>query len=264
MRTLLLGLGLQGKAALHDLLASPDVKQIIVGDVNADSLAYVDHLGTDKVTPVALDVHDEAQVADLMAQVQAVICLLPPTFSVPIAKLAVAQGIHFIETTYAFPEYEALGQQAAEKGLVLLPEFGFDPGIDLVIAGQAVRDFDEVHELHSYGSGVPEPPADNNPLRYKISWSFAVLLYSYDRPARLLQDGKVVDLRSREIFEAQYGHEVEIDGIGLMEAFPNGDAIQFLDLLGITDSIHDSGRYTLRWPGHSVLLGQNDQTGLSG
>ena len=38
MRILLLGVGMQGKAALHDLANSPDVSEIIAADKDFDSL----------------------------------------------------------------------------------------------------------------------------------------------------------------------------------------------------------------------------------
>jgi saccharopine dehydrogenase-like NADP-dependent oxidoreductase len=254
MKILLLGLGFQGKAALHALVNSPDVERIIVADMNATELKdYINRLDTDKVTPVMLDARDEDRVAALMESVQAVILLLTPAFSLSIAKLAVAQGVHFVETSYALPEYTALGDEAAAKNLALLPEFGLDPGIDLVIAGQAVREFDEVHELHAYGSGVPEPAAADNPLNYKISWTFAGVLRSYNRPARFLQGGEIVDLSPAEIFEPQHVHNVDIDGVGRMESYPNGDAVRFLKTLGIEDTVREAGRYSMRWPGHSAF-----------
>jgi saccharopine dehydrogenase-like NADP-dependent oxidoreductase len=267
MKILLLGLGLQGKAALHDLVNSPAVEQIIVGDINkADLYAYVDSLDTAKVTPVHIDVSNEIQVASLMKSVDAVIILLTPAYRLPMARLAVAQGIHFIETSYALPEYSALGSEARRKNIALLPEFGLDPGIDLVISGHAVRNFDEVHELHAYGSGVPELAAADNPLKYKISWTLAGVLSAYHRPARLLRDGKILDLGATEIFAQENIHSVEVEGVGLMEDYPNGDAVRFLSTMGIEDTIQGAGRYSMRWPGHSsfwekmVRLGFLDET----
>ncbi len=257
MKILLLGLGLQGKAALHDLVNSPTVEHIIVGDINkADLTTYVDSLDTDMVTPVHLDVGDESRVASLMKPVDAVIILLTPTYRLPLARLAVAQGIHFVETSYALPAYKALGSEAERKNIAILPEFGLDPGIDLVIAGQAVGDFDEVHELYAYGSGVPELAAADNPLKYKISWTFAGVLSAYQRPARLLRDGKIVDLQATEIFAQENIHSVNIEGVGLMEAYPNGDAVRFLKTMGIEDTVKEAGRYSMRWPGHSSFWGK--------
>ena len=167
MKILLLGTGLQGKAALHDLATSPLVSHIVAADVNyVDLNTYVDQLDTKKVTAVHLDVRNQAQVSKLMEAAQAVIVLLPQAFRLEMARLAIAKGIHFVETSYALPEYADLGKEAAARGVTLLPEFGLDPGIDLVLAGRAIRELDEVLELHAYGTGVPEPEAADNPLRY--------------------------------------------------------------------------------------------------
>ena len=168
------------------------------------------------------------------------------------ARLAVAKGIHFIETSYALPEYAELGQEAAAKGITLLPEFGLDPGIDLVLVGRAIKELDEVQELHAYGSGVPEPQAADNPLKYKISWTFAGVLSAYQRPARMLKDGQVVDLTPSDMFNERYLHQVDVEDVGLMEAYFNGDAVKYLDVFGITETTQTTGRYSLRWPGHSA------------
>ena len=183
MKILLLGVGLQGKAALHHLVNSSAVTKVIAADVNHnDLITYVDSLKTDKVIPIELDVRDNVQVAKQMQLVQAAIILLPQQFRLGMAKLAIENNIHFIETSYKMPEYAELDKLAREKNIAILPECGLDPGIDLVLAGRAVREFDEVHELHAYGTGVPEPEVASNPLKYKISWTFAGVLKCISTP----------------------------------------------------------------------------------
>jgi len=254
MKILLLGVGLQGKAALYDLIKNPLITQIIAADANyEDLIAYVDTLKTDKVTTIHLDVSDIVQVSKQMKLVQAVITLLPQQFRLSIAKLAVESGIHFIETSYTMPEYVDLGIMAESQNIALLPEFGLDPGIDLVLTGRAVREFDEVHQLHIYGTGVPEPDAANNPISYKISWTFAGVLSAYQRPAKLLKNSQVVDLTASEMFDPVNIHIMDIDGLGRMEAYYNGDAVKYLDILKIKETVTDTGRYSLRWPGHSAF-----------
>lgn len=254
MKILLLGVGLQGKAALHHLVNSSAVTQVIAADKNFDDLiTYIDTLKTNKVTPVNLDVRDGEQVEKQMQLVHAVIGLLPQQFRLEIAKLAIENNIHFIETSYTMPEYAKLDKPAKEKNIALLPECGLDPGIDLVLAGHAIREFDEVYELHAYGTGVPEPEAANNPLKYKISWTFAGVLNAYNRPARFLKNGQVVDLSPREMFDPANIHTLDVDGLGRMEAYYNGDAVKYLDILQIKDTVTNTGRYSLRWPGHSAF-----------
>ncbi len=253
MKILLLGVGLQGKAALHDLANSSHVSQITAADANFEALsAYTGQLNSSKITPVQLDVRDHARVSELMRAANAVITLLPQTFRLEMARLAIDSGAHYVETSYALPEYAELGRAAADRGLTLLPEFGLDPGIDLVLVGRAISELDEVHELHAYGTGVPEPEAANNPLNYKISWTFAGVLSAYQRPARMLKDGQVIDLTPSQMFSEEFTHPLEVEGIGLMEAYYNGDAVKYLDVFGIKETTRSTGRYSLRWPGHSA------------
>ena len=254
MKILLLGVGTQGKAALYDLVNSPQVSSIIAADLDASGLEdYVAKLETAKVTPVSLDVQDHDQVSQLMAASQVVISLLPPVFRLEMARLAVKTGIHFIDTSYALPEYEALKAEAVHKNVALLPEFGLDPGIDLVLAGRLIQELDEIHDLHAYGTGVPDPTAADNPLNYKISWTFSGVLSAYQRPARILKDGQALDLSPSDIFDEANIHHLDIEDLGLMEAYPNGDAVRYLKVFGIEASTRNAGRYSLRWPGHALF-----------
>jgi len=252
MKILLLGVGMQGKAALHDLVNSSDVAQVIAADVNyADLQHHVAQLDSKKVTAINLDVRDDGAVIKQMRQVQAVIILLPQEFRLNLVKLAIESGIHLIETSYSLPEYADLGLAAKARDVAILPEFGLDPGIDLVLAARAIQEFDQVHALHVYGTGVPEPKAADTPIKYKISWTFAGVLSAYQRPARLLKDGQIVTLSPSEMFDPSNIHMVEMPDLGPMEAYYNGDAVKYLDIFQIKDTTTDTGRYSMRWPGHA-------------
>ena len=254
MKILLLGVGLQGKAALQHLATSSEVTQVIAADANFQDLQnYAKSLPGEKISPIELDVRDEAAVSAQMQKVDAVIILLPQGFRVQMLQLAIQNGIHFIETSYALPEYTHLGQLAEAKGITILPECGLDPGIDLVLAGQAIRDLDEVHELHAYGTGVPEPAAADNPINYKVSWTFDGVLSAYQRPAKMLKDGAVIHLTPSQMFSPENMHRVTLDTLGEMEAYYNGDAVKYLDVFGIRETTVSAGRYSLRWLGHAAF-----------
>lgn len=257
MKMLLLGVGMQGKAALHDLVLSEEVEHIIAADLDLEALkAYVSQQGYgDKVQCEYLDVTDENVLNTLMASgADVVLDLMPNVFMGKVAKAAVAHGVHLVNASYARPELKALADEAKEKGLIMLPEFGLDPGIDLVLLGEAVRGLDEVLEIRSYGAGVPELEAADNPLKYKISWTFEGVLKAYYRAGRIIRDGKVEDIGEDEMFLPENVHLVEIEGVGEMEAFPNGDALKYAEPLGLDiDQLTTLGRYTMRWPGHAVF-----------
>ena len=151
-------------------------------------------------------------------------------------------------------QVKGLADEAEARDVTILPEFGMDPGIDLVLLGEAVRSLDHVEEIISYGAGFPEPEATDNPLKYKVTWTFEGVLKSYRRAGRVIRDGTIIDIKNTEMFCPENIHEIEIEGLGRLEAFPNGDALKYADLLGIErPGLRNMGRYVLRWPGHCAL-----------
>jgi lysine 6-dehydrogenase len=257
MKILLLGVGMQGKAALHDLAHSEAVDEVIAADRDFRALkAHVESRGYgDKVQYEYANAEKHESVNRLMEQrPDVIIDLLPVRFCGRVAASAVDHGIHLVNTFYALPEIKDLAGKAEAKGLTLLPEFGMDPGIDLVLLGEAVRSLDMVDGIVSYGAGLPEAEAADNPLKYKETWTFEGVLQSYWRAGRVIRDGQIVEVKEAEIFAPENIHEIEIEGLGRLEAYPNGDALRYADVLGIDASgLRTMGRYALRWPGHSAF-----------
>ncbi|MGD9049052.1 MAG: saccharopine dehydrogenase C-terminal domain-containing protein [Anaerolineae bacterium] len=257
MKILLLGVGMQGKATLHDLVHSQGVENIIAAD--GDFEALVSHVEEqqygDRVVCEAVDATDPASIGRLMAsEPDVVIDLLPVTCHDAVARIAVERGRHLVNASYVTPGLPGLADQARAKGITLLPEFGMDPGIDLVLLGEAVRSLDSVEEIITYGAGFPEPAATDNPLKYKVTWTFEGVLKSYLRAGRVIREGQVIEIKSTEMFRPEHLHELKLEGLGRLEAFPNGDALKYADLLGLDASgLRNLGRYVLRWPGHSNL-----------
>ena len=257
MKILLLGVGMQGKAALYDLVHSEAVEEIIAADLDAQALAA--HLDEqrygDKVTCQRVDAADPSSIQQLMdSKPDVVIDLLPPAFHDGVAGIAVDQGIHVVSTNYATPGLAGLAEKARAQKVTLLPEFGMDPGIDLVLLGEAVRSLDTVEEIITYGAGFPEPAATDNPLKYKVTWTFEGVLRSYLRAGRVIREGEIVEFDATEMFRPEQIHELELEGLGRLEAFPNGDALKYANLLGLdVAGLRNLGRYVLRWPGHCAL-----------
>jgi saccharopine dehydrogenase-like NADP-dependent oxidoreductase len=254
MKVLLLGVGMQGKAALHDLVNSEQVTEIVAADQDIDSLRSFVKNGQyeGKVNCEHLDAADATRINQLMSQgVDVAIDLLPVAYIGDVVQAAVKHGAHLVNTNYVVPEMKELANEAYGRGITILPEFGLDPGIDLVMLNEAVRSLDDVKEIYSYGAGIPEPDAADNAIKYKVTWTFEGVLGSYYRTGYVIQDGKIIEITPDKVFEPENIHEVEIEGLGKLEAYPNGDPRKFADLLGIDISgIRTMGRYTLRWPGH--------------
>jgi len=248
---------MQGKAALHDLVYSGEVTKIVAADRDFQALkAYVESRGySTKVRCEPVDAANLESINRLMKEGPDVaIDLMPTPFHNRVASCAVRHGVHLVNASYTMPEMKELAGAARAKGVAILPEFGMDPGIDLVLLGEAVRSLDKVEEIITYGAGFPEPKAADNPLKYKVTWTFEGVLKSYHRAGRVIRNGQVVEIMDNEMFDPEHIHEIELAGLGRLEAFPNGDALKYADLLGLKSSdLQNMGRYVLRWPGHCTF-----------
>jgi len=76
-----------------------------------------------------------------------------------------------------------------------------------------------------------------------------MVLRSQKRDSVFIKNGRLLSVPASEQHETDMIHNISIPGIGELEAVPNGDAVFYTDLLGITGSIEETGRYALRWPG---------------
>jgi saccharopine dehydrogenase-like NADP-dependent oxidoreductase len=256
MKVLVLGgAGMQGKAVLYDLSRSIQVKTVVCADVHlAPLLPFTKFLDMNKITLRALDVKDETALVSLMKdRFDVVIDVLPVSFMGTVAEAALRAKIHVVNTMYRSQMQTGIHDRALEKGIILMPECGLDPGIDLILCGRGASRMDEVYELHSCCGGIPEPKAADNPLKYKISWTWHGVLLSYKSPARIMKYGRVIDIPAEELHGEQWVETADFPGAGLLELIPNGDAVVYANALGLSKTIRSATRCTLRWPGHSAL-----------
>jgi len=273
-----LGIGMQGKAALFDISRSVGVAEVVAADLDLAGLEeYVAKMdGGVGIECVRLDASDEKAVAKILEQADVAIDLLPGLFSLRVAELAVRTGTHLVGSMYlADPaalsrddlakhigRIEELRTESERAGVSILPELGLDPGIDLVMCGHAVAALDRVDELYSYGAGFPEEAASHNPIRYKTTWTLDGVLKSYRRPARIRRDGVDVSIPGGRIFDPEFTHALAIEPFGLLEAFANGDAVTYGERLGVSETAVNQGRFALRWPGHCEFWGKLSALGF--
>ena len=243
------GCGIQGKGALYDLSHNPSIDRIICADLDPELIYSVNYIQHDRIIPAHLNAQDKPAMVSLMKQdVDVVIDLLPSHFVRTVAEAAIEAGVSVINTNYGYDILD-MHEAARLRGIAIMPECGLDPGIDLVIYGYGMSQFDELHTLNSYCGGIPEKKACTNPLNYKISWNWDMVLKTQKRSASLIKDHRQIDIPAEDQHDNPFIHEIEFPGLGRLEAFPNGDAARFSDLLGVRQTIRETGRYTLRWPG---------------
>ncbi len=243
------GLGAQGKGALRDLSRSEDVTRILCADQATEVTGPVrSGLDLNKIEFVRLDATSRSGIEQVIRKSDVVVDLLPAPFMASVFEAALAAGVSVVSTNYCHRS-EGLDERARQAGIAIMPECGLDPGIDLIIYGHAVKQFDELHVLNSYCGGIPEARACDNPLRYKVSWNWDMVLMTQKRESFFIHNGSRVHIPGAKQHDNELIHQIDFPGLGKLEAVPNGDAVFYTDLLHVTQSIRETGRYSLRWPG---------------
>ena len=250
MKVLVLGgCGNQGRTVLYELSRTPEVTEVVCADA-ADTLGgFKNFLDMKKIRIVKLDASQKEAIVSLMKQgVNVAIEVLPFQFAKNVYEAAIETGVSLVNTNYAY-DFRHLHEAAVKKGISIMPECGLDPGIDLVLYGHGIKEFDEVHVLNSYCGGLPEAKAAGNPLRYKISWNWDMVLRTQKREGIFIKNGKKLIVPAESQHDNEMIHEIDFPGLGKLEALPNGNGVFYTDLLGLTKTIKETGRYSLRWPG---------------
>ena len=264
-KLLILGYGMQGKAALYDCLHCGDFESIVVADSAPGFPESMEGTRDPKVRGVNLDVSDTVQIRELIGQADVVIEALPAVFTVPIGKMAAEVGVHIVSSMYYLDpgvvEPQALAKlkedlayidrTAKENGCTILTEFGLDPGLDVIVGAEALREVDEVEVFNSYGAGFPAPDSCGNTLSYKFTWSVRGVMLSYKRPAKIIKNEQIVEIPGLEMFAPENMHIIEDEYTGgPLECFPNGDSVKYAEVYGIADQVKEMGRFICRRPGH--------------
>lgn len=265
-----LGYGKMGKAALDDLLKTAHFDELVVADAGPNFASEISRITDLRVKSVRLDVDDQIALLGLIEGADVVVELLPIRCTMKVAQAAVEAGTHMVSSVFIIdwsvqdPEgvkqqqeqMAEIDRQAKEKGLTILKEFGMDPGLDLIVAGETVRQLDEVKVLYTYGAGFPEHQLSRaNPIGYKFTWSIIDTMYSYSIPGRTLRNGRPHEVPADAMFTPGNYHILDLEELsGPLECFVNGDgeslAVLFPTIAGSATTL---GRFICRWPGHAAF-----------
>ncbi len=212
---------------------------------------------------VEFDVTDEALRHRYIQDADIVINLLSPAFQFMIAQDCVNFGKHVITASYANLRISDLHKDALRKGVLILNEMGLDPGIDHMSAISMINKIREkggiITKFISYGSGIPAPEVLSNPFRYCITWNPRNVVMAGGDGAQYMENGKIKILSQDETFRRTW--DMEIPGVGRLEAYPNRDSLIYIDIFGFK-KVQTMIRGTLRYPGWSETWSQIIKLGI--
>jgi len=204
-----------------------------------------------KAVAVELNATEEPELQRVIQGADVVANLLAPRFQAPVARNCVEAGAHMVSVSYLSDETRELDAWAKEKGVMLLTEMGLDPGIDHMMAMEAVsqvrRDGGRILSFRSFGSGVPAEKSVANPMDYLITWNPWNVAMSGKAGAQYMLDGHIRIVPHRRLFLHTW--PVEVEDVGRLEAYPNRDSLSYRDHFHL-DDVRTMIRGTLRWPGY--------------
>ncbi|TET07118.1 MAG: saccharopine dehydrogenase [Candidatus Thorarchaeota archaeon] len=235
-KVLCLGAGLVARPFIH-YLSEHGFHVVVASRTKSKAERLIE--GCENAEAVAFNIAtDDKLLEDLITKVDLVCSLLPYTFHVKAAKVAIKHKKSFCTTSYISDEMKALEDDAKKAGIILLNECGVDPGIDHMSAMQII---DYVHNNNgkivsftSFTGGLPAPDANNNPYGYKLSWSPRGVLLAGRNDAHFLRDGQEVKIPGADLF--QNCEPMEVPGMGTFEGYPNRDSMSYINIYNISET----------------------------
>ncbi len=201
---------------------------------------------------IYFDIHDGDMLNMQISKADVVVHMLPPTYQHLVARACIEHGAHLVTVSYRDQQLRDMSQDAMRHGVLILCENGLDPGIDhmsaMAMISRIRKDNGIITAFRSYGSGIPAPDSITNPLKYVITWNPRNVVMAGEYGAQYLEKGYIKVVPWHQLFRHTW--PVEVDGIGVLEAYPNRDSLSYQQTFGLKHA-RTMIRGTLRWPGWS-------------
>lgn len=234
-RVLILGAGLVGRPMALDLAADSGF-DVGVADVSEEKLQAF--AGTDIATHQA-DLRNEAEMLAIAAEYDMFINAVPGFMGFATLQSLITTGKPIVDIAF-YPENPfELSDLALQYGSCVICDMGVAPGMSHLLTGYAASKLEKVDKVLIYVGGLPKQRSF--PWEYKAVFSPSDVIEEYTRPARLVENGKVVFKEA--LSEAEL---LDFDPVGTLEAF-NSDGLRSLAYTIKADYMAEK---TLRYPGH--------------
>jgi saccharopine dehydrogenase-like NADP-dependent oxidoreductase len=250
MKIVVLGSGLVGAPIAMDLAADARF-EVTVADRDAEALGRL--AGKANIRTVRLDLAHPKTVTKLVRDYDFVLSAVPGFLGYQTLQAVISAGKSVVDIAF-FPEdpFE-LQDQAASAGVTAIVDCGVAPGMSNLLVGHVASLLEETHSVLIYVGGLPE--IREWPYEYKAVFSPADVIEEYVRPARYIQNGRLIVKPALSESE-----RLDFPGMGTLEAF-NTDGLR---TLARTISAPDMKEKTLRYPGHIEKMAMLRDTGFFG
>lgn len=237
-KIIILGAGMAGRAIAADLSKKYKVTSVDIDRKALDLLSGIPNIQT-----TFMDVTDTAALATVLRGFDLVVSAVPGYLGLQTMRVVIDQKKNLVDITFLPEDVFHLIPLAKAKGITAIMDCGIAPGLSNYIAGY-MSDRVNIEELKIMVGGLPK--TRTLPFEYKAPFSPVDVLEEYIRPARFVENGKLIVRPALSDPEL-----VEFGGIGTLEAF-NTDGLR--TLITTMRQIPNMIEKTLRYPGHINLI----------
>ncbi|MDD4554309.1 MAG: saccharopine dehydrogenase C-terminal domain-containing protein [Bacteroidales bacterium] len=260
MKIIVLGAGLVGGPMALDL-AKDSKFDVAIADINPANLLAVEQrwkslsvkgFQTGKpLQTIRQDLSDPAQVTKLVSDFDMAVNAVPGFMGFRTLNAILEAGKNAVDIAFFIEDPFGLDDLAKRKGVTAIMDMGVAPGMCNVLIGYAHSLLDETDEVLYMVGGLPV--VREWPYEYKAVFSPVDVIEEYTRPARFIENGKMVVKPALSDPEL-----LDFPGIGTLEAF-NTDGLRSL---AHTVKCRNMKEKTLRYPGHIEKMRMLRETGF--
>ncbi len=234
-KVIVLGAGLIGMPLATDL-AKDGRFEVAVAD---KSWQQLERISTPSVGKKHLDLKETYELKKYLKQFDLVVNAVPGFMGFNTLKTVIETGKDCVDIAFYPENVFDLSGLAAEKGVRVISDMGVAPGMSNLLAGYAASKMDAVDKVDIFVGGLPV--VRKLPWEYKAVFSPTDVIEEYTRPARVVENGKIITKPPLTDIEL-----MEFDEVGTLEAF-NSDGLRSLMFTLKAKNMREK---TLRYPGY--------------
>lgn len=248
MKILVLGAGLVGAPIAKDLARDGEF-EVTSADINPEALSTLKDIPG--INTIRANVADKAELAALANGFQLVVSAVPGHMGFRALETLIECGKDVVDIAFFPEDMFALDAKARAAGVTVVCDMGVAPGMSNLLIGYGASLLDTLEKGIIYVGGLPV--VRRWPYEYKAVFSPIDVIEEYTRPARYIDNGRLV------VREALSDPELmDFPGIGTLEAF-NSDGLRTLATTIKGDYLIEK---TLRYPGHIEKMAVLRETGF--
>jgi lysine 6-dehydrogenase len=244
-----------GSAIARDLVRSKDVDEVAVYDIDWKQLnSLVRTEPSEKLSVKRHDVSRRSETVRILKNFDVGVGALPHGLSEYVIESTLQAGVNFVDLIFGWRfEQSRIHSTAKRKNITIIPACGLAPGLTNILAMGAAEKMERVDEVHIKVGGIPERPRP--PLNYRIVFSFEAVLEEYVRKAKMVKNGKLIEVDALSGLETITFPEP----IGECECFYT-DGLS--TLTQTMKGVKEMDEKTVRWPGHVAQIRTLIECGL--